>query len=301
MSRVKRISPNNVGIGLLVALALGLVIYVIAYYVNPPTHVRRFSKVKDMSFIEFQKEMSLSRGWQNYKMPSLDAPIIRAEIDIDLAVEQISLRHQQDTFNDIAFVMTGDTFTLSDRTLKEYYPCNVELQTEDYKSLTKNERLLIAGYWRTDRPANLDFLPQKVDPIQRLIDIVGFYYLKENKLPDVHTQCTKTYIKSIKSAYQVSEQELEFLISAVFSDLTSPITGDLIEWRYADFSRGNAYIAPISQDSPQWQDLAAFSKLIDVSRSEASFRDDKQYFYVRLYGETGVLVAKALPCQATTD
>ncbi len=282
-------------------LALGLVIYVVAYYANPPLHVRRFSKVKDMSFIEFQKDMSLSRGYENYKMPLLDAPVIRAEIDIDLAVEQFSLRHQKDTFNDIAFVMTGDTFTLSDRTLKEHYPCNVELQTEDYKSLTKNERLMLAGYWRTDRPTNVDFLPQKVDPVQRLVDIVGLYYLKENKLPDNYAQCVKTYIKSIKSAYQVSEQELEFLVTAVFSDLTSPITGDLIEWRYKEFSRGNAFITPIKLDSPQWHDLIAFSKLISKTGSETSFRSDVQYFYVRLYGETGVLIAKVLPCKATTD
>jgi hypothetical protein len=148
-------------------------------------------------------------------------------------------------------------------------------------SLTHEERYMLAGL--KNGPTTVGRLPSWRSD---LFSTVNTYYAKYHVIPD---RLNEDMITNLYGARTPANLQYEFL--------RSPITGEYPRLNATDFSPGDVYIRPLTDDEIQhfckydWMlnDLVQKHSLMDPAQGPRTVSLMGSVFYVRIYGYKGVI------------
>ena len=170
----------------------------------------------------------------------------------------------------------------------QYYPCDKGMQANGWAFLTPRERMLANGYEELDETGN-PYKPAKTHrPVYLVASMLATAYHAHRTIPkNVHelAECAKSM--------GLGGDGLEEYFAEM---LTSPVTGEVIDWNCPNFSAGNAFVTIINENKDAYklaeERLAEAMKghdddsRLNVPKVPAK---DKIHVYIRVYGNSGVI------------
>lgn len=194
---------------------------------------------------------------------------------------------------------------------EQYFPCDRDMQAEYWADVSPAERMLVHGYEQLDENGDSYEKPYYIRPIQTLANMILKYYFIHDRMPSSTEDLWQFYLEYFGEAYAEQGVTEEDFRKAFIKTITSPVTGEPVEWNHQEFSRGNAFITVLN-DNPEalalaesdWSELWENRVKVPVD-SESPCKHDglgkRIHIYMRVYGETGVLDNSDISAQWSSD
>lgn len=188
------------------------------------------------------------------------------------------------------------------------FPTDARIETTDFNALTKPEQLFITGWAnpyvpdsmfdrlkRTDKKDKtalkallqeytVKYGAAEVNPVDSLIGpIINATLLKGGDPRDIYRLLDPETLKQWFKDYPLRRDQfvMEFL---------SPVTGKPLEYKHQNFSRGNAFISYLNI-IPEAMKVIKTTAYDDPKMNPDRFH----WFFVRLYGERGIVYENVWP------
>jgi hypothetical protein len=179
---------------------------------------------------------------------------------------------------------------------EKFYPCDVTLQSEIWSTLTVQERMLAKGYEFVDENGASYDPKRLVDPVRNLSSMIACYYNLHSKMPE-STDEIWNCIENMMADREPLDRPISEIKKEFYDSLISPVTGRLIEWDKPSFSRGNAFITVMNDNSDALGEVEIrYANLSDQFPEKpagnprpANATGKKVHVMARIYGETGII------------
>ena len=138
-------------------------------------------------------------------------------------------------------------------------------------------------------------------PLETIGHVLKSYYLQNRSLPESSQELIDWELERVKKWFEEGlledgQYESYDAFEAHFlASLISPVTGKLIEWNHADFSRGNGFVTIMNADpkalemvTGRWLETLERQPIKGVKTGHEDI-ENTVFIYYRAYGESGIL------------
>ncbi|MCD6118572.1 hypothetical protein J7K50_01910 [bacterium] len=183
----------------------------------------------------------------------------------------------------------------------EIIPYDCERQANNWDDLSVEEQMLGCGYEILDENGDsYEPRPRRVNIASRFEVGLLTFYQKHGRNPVNADEYLEWRISAIMTSPQpegYEQYDVQEALDNLFSRLTSPVTGQLIEWDNPNFSPGNIYVRVVN-DIPEAKKITDERHQrtlenhpeIKAKMDSGNYEDDVVYCVItRIFGKTGVI------------
>ncbi len=233
---------------------------------------------------------------------NIDGSIVKSVSDVDLSgltsAERVAYEREHprgfDTTGKNALESLSPMCPVTGDPFAAVWLYDADIQDTSWANVSLKERMLANGFTSS---TNKDNLHQCHNALNIVATLLGRYYIDNGKLPDDGDALLVWQLDRLKAPLpeDAPQFDVDEAVTNLFVDLTSPVTGELINWDRYTFSRGNGFVTVINEDA---EANKINNKVEEETAKYSSGNEDKlkQFegidplrFYIRAYGETGIL------------